>query len=379
MFGHSIPRSLWSLPNFSNPTARRSHRPLTDGVGKDVLASLQRQRNAPSAIPAKAVSPGGKPRLAGEKPPSATLFHEPWWLDVASDGAYEEAVVTSDGAVIARLPYLRLRKIGWQTALVMPTMTHVLGPSLALLPGSGRTVSLKRFTICAELIAQLPKASHVWFALHQHTTETLAFEAAGFITGVSFTAEIAPASPDVLWRQMRDKTRNVIRRAEEALTVRDIRDPSLFIEFYEENLRRRALTTNYDLRICGNLMAACLQRGCGRLLVAVDVAGQMQAAIFTAWDHVAEYYLMSTRDPDSGNGAASLLVWTALQDAAAAGRIFDMDGINVQTNHLLITGFGGVIKSRYTVNRSSTGFQVAHYVKGRFAKRAPRPAKIRSF
>src|ERR1700744_4662080 len=68
--------------------------------------------------------------------PVATIFHEPWWLSAASDGAYEEVVVSSDNKIVGRLPYLRLRKFGWQTALVMPAMTHVLGPSLSLdIPG----------------------------------------------------------------------------------------------------------------------------------------------------------------------------------------------------------------------------------------------------
>jgi hypothetical protein len=298
--------------------------------------------------------------------PTATIFHEPWWLSVASDDRCAEAVVAADGRVIGRLPYLRLRKSGWQTALVMPEMTHVLGPSLPLdLPGGERSRSLRRFTLCRDLIAQLPEAGHIWFALHRRETDTLAFEAAGFSTGVRFTVEIAPDTPAMLWRAMRDKTRNVIRRAEETLTVQAIDDPALFFDLYEENLRKRGRRNHYDRRVRANLMAACLRRGCGRILFATDAAGTPQAAIFTAWDQEAEYYLMSTRAPDSGNGATSLLIWRAVQEAASHGRIFDLDGIDSRTNHLLLTGFGGSLRPRYLVSRTSTRFQIAQSLKTR--------------
>ena len=301
--------------------------------------------------------------------PVATVFHEPWWLSAASDGTYEEAVFTTDNGVIGRLPYLRQRKPGWQTALVMPPMTHAAGPSLSPdLYGCESSRSLRRFTICSALIAQLPQAGHIWFALHRRETETLAFEAAGFSTAVDFTVDIAPNKPELLWRGMRDKTRNVIRRAQEALTPQAIDDPALFLEFYEENLRKRGLLNRFDRRICGNLMTACLERGRGRLLFAIDGTGAPQAAIFTVWDHEAEYYLMSTRAPDSGNGAISLLIWTALQESAACGRIFDLDGINSRTNHMLLTGFGGTLRPRYLVSRTSTQFKIAQSLKTRLAK-----------
>ena len=194
----SVPMTV-PFARLSNPyriTLKRAHTVAAKPVAADQVL--------PKAAPPRAATP-----------PVATIFHEPWWLSAASDGAYEEAVFTADNRIIGRLPYLRQRKIGWQTALVMPTMTHSLGPSLPLdLPGGERSRSLRRFSICSVLIAQLPQAGHIWFALHRRETETLAFEAAGFSTGVRFTMEIPPNTPDNLWRAMRDKTRNVIRRSQ---------------------------------------------------------------------------------------------------------------------------------------------------------------------
>jgi hypothetical protein len=169
--------------------------------------------------------------------------------------------------------------------------------------------------------------------------------------------EIPPAATDVLWCEMRDKTRNVIRRAQEILAVDTLDDPQAFMDFYEANLRARGTRSFYDRRVCTRLIAACLQRGAGRMLAAKDRAGRLQSAILTVWDRAMEYYFMSTRTPDSHNGAISLMVWTAIQHAARAGLTFDMDGLHVKNNRVsnlgLFSGFGGVIRPRYIVRRSS--------------------------
>ena len=59
-----------------------------------------------------------------------TIFHEPWWLTIASDGAYREATVVTNGVVLGRLPYLLSRKTASQNAVIMPEITHVLGRPL---------------------------------------------------------------------------------------------------------------------------------------------------------------------------------------------------------------------------------------------------------
>ncbi len=219
----------------------------------------------------------------------------------------------------------------------------------------------------ADLIGQLPNASYVGFRLHGGLTNTLAFDAAGFSSDVDFTVEISPAEPAVLWGQMRDKTRNVIRRAEEKLEVIELLEPARFMDFYEENLREMGRRNHYNRTICVNIIAECLRRSVGRILLAVDTFGNFKAAIFTVWDCDVEFYFMSTRTPDSPNGATSLLIWTAIQHAALKGLTFDMDFVHVVRNKmpnlLLLTGFGGTIKPRYFVRRTSPLIRMAQYCK----------------
>jgi hypothetical protein len=310
------------------------------------------------------------PLLEAERRLVPTVFHEPWWLEAASAGAYREAVATSDGQVVGRLPYLLKQKISRQNVLIMPPMTHVLGPALARrITDIEYPRSLRRVTVTGELIAQLPRASHVWFQLHRGVTDALAFEAAGYSTGVDFTLEIAPDTPEALWRNMRDKTRNVIRRARERLQVGDIAQPGSFLDFYEDNLAQHGRSNRYDRQICEALIGACQSHDAARLLWAQDASGTPHAAICTIRDHAVEYYFMSTRRLDAANGAIHLLIWEVMQRASAAELVFDLDGVDVTGRHhstnnlLLITGFGGTVKPRYFVFKNSPMYQVARYAR----------------
>src|SRR5262249_26373330 len=64
-----------------------------------------------------------------------SLFHQHWWLNAVSNGAFEEAQVTAGTEVVGRLPFVVTRKLGF-TQLGMPPYTHVLGPIVT--PGSGK-------------------------------------------------------------------------------------------------------------------------------------------------------------------------------------------------------------------------------------------------
>jgi hypothetical protein len=303
-----------------------------------------------------------RPQLVA-RPESGTIFHEPWWLNAACPGGYGEAAVEAGGKIIARMPYASSTRYG-RTVLGLPALSHVLGPTTTL---DDRGVSIRRASreigVIKTLISQLPRFSHANFRLHGRIDNTLGFEMEGFRTTVSFTVEIPPKPTDMLWQDLRDKTRNAIRRAHDSLEVIEIADHVLFLDFYEENLRQRGVLNSYDRATAGALIQAALERGAGRLLAAVDGAGVYRAAIFPVWDWRSEYYFMSTRTDDAPNGAVSMLIWESIKHAAENNLIFDMDGIQVvgarSPNFLLLTGFGGSIKPRYIVKRSDPDIQIA--------------------
>ena len=287
-----------------------------------------------------------------------TVFHADWWLDIASAGTWEEVCVSSKGRVVGRFPFVTSRMLAGHSLCGMPPITHFLGPAIDEGEGSPCNRALKRAQITRDLIDILPKASGFYQKLSREITDTLLFQENGFTTSVQFTYEITPAPRDILWRSMRDKTRNVIRRAAETYTVETCADPGEFTAAYDRHLDQRHQQNYYNRTMLKQLCMAATERGQGQLLVARLPSGQLDAGIFCVSDAVSTYYLLTTRDQNAGNGAVALLLWKAIHDSAARGLIFDFDGIGVNGSRLFFTGFGGDVKPRYIVSRYSLGHRI---------------------
>ena len=307
-------------------------------------------------------------------PLNPTIFHEPWWLDAATDGAWRESTSESGGRIMGRLPYLPDRKFTGQLSIVMPRLTRSLGPALAVPGDPAECVRLPtRHKILRELICGLPRCSHLWMQMHGGISDVMMFESAGCHTTVRYTTEIAPAAPDDIWAAMRDKTRNVIRRARDGLVVDHDMTADDFLAFYQEACRTHGRRNDYPASSCGRLIAQAITTGRGRAYAAVRSDGQPTAAIMTVSDARATYYLMSSRLPDAGNGAVSMLLWAAIRDAAESGRTFDGDGLSLE-NHMLLTGLGGQVRPRYLVSRTGALMGLGRCVK-EFVGKARRSAR----
>lgn len=282
-----------------------------------------------------------------------TIFHEHWWLDIATGGGYEIVKISRSGTTVGWLPYFPRSKFGIKYS-VNPSTMHFIGPAIDAGDGSLETRFLRKLEITRALIASLPPASVYRYKCHRAVTDVVAFQAEHFSTSVQFTYEIQPHPPDMLWDGLRHKKRSKIRRAKELLTVTEIGDSELFWSFYESNLKRRGIrNVHYDKATTCHLVDACLMRGCGRIYAAKDKLGSLTAAVFCIWDRTSCYYFMTTRRTDAHGGAISLLVWEAMQEAAQRGLIFDFDGLTHPESILFFTEFGGTLSPRYVVTRKS--------------------------
>jgi len=317
----------------------------------------------PALVPGTVLTTAAKPILVPAPWPDPlvpTVFHNRWWLEAASDGDYRETEVRSGGRIVGRFPYLIQRRFAGYRMSTMPDLTHFLGPAIDHGTGGAVNRSLKEFQITKELLAQVTPSTGFYHKLHRGITDTLAFEDAGCTSLVQFTYEVAPNPEAEIWRAMRDKTRNVIRRAAERWQVVTLDDPQAFAAVYEANLRRRGLVNEH--RRIPAVCAAAIAHKQGHVLAVRDGAGATLGAIFVAWDHEAAYYLLATRAPGSDNGVMSLLIWHAIRDATARGLIFDFDGLGTPGSRLFYTGFGGRIVPRYIATRFSFGHRVANEV-----------------
>lgn len=302
---------------------------------------------------------GASPAPAAPKALAPTIFHETWWLDAAAPDGWAEVTVSANGRVAGRLPYALRRSPFGGVACVAPRFCHFLGPAVDAGTGAPCNRALRRDQIIRDLITALPPHGHFSQRMHRDTPDVLVFAEEGFHTFAQFTFEIAPDRPDRLWSAMRDKTRNIIRRAEDRYRLSDSLSPAEFAVFYTQNAAHSGAPSYYRAGEIARIASAALDHGRGRLLAARTPEGAISAAIFCVWDDTACYYLLSMRDRGAENGATSLLLWDAIRHAAARGLIFDFDGLLTRGNRVFFTGFGGSVRPRFVVKRQSLGNRLA--------------------
>ncbi len=281
-----------------------------------------------------------------------TVFHEEWWLNAATGGRYSVAEMRAGDKTVGRLPYLVRSRFGLK-GIWTPPVTYFLGPGLDEGEGSANNRFLKRMEITRELIAKLPKCSWECIRCHAGVKDVIAFQEQRFRTYVQFTHEIKPAPAELLWQQMRNKTRNVIRRAKEQIALEQILDPEEFIRAHRNNLAAEGENDSLDMDACRRVLTSALARKQGRIIAARNSKGEIIAANFCAWDNTTSYYVLSTRSSDAGNGATSLLIWEAIQHAVARGLAFDFAGLGTRGSVLLYSGFGASVSPRFVALRSS--------------------------
>lgn len=304
-----------------------------------------------------------QPVPATRDPLAPTIFHEAWLLEAATAGQYEVVEALQDGVVVGRLAFTRRRGCGI-TLINQPRLTHLLGPAIDEGSGGPTTRAARRNRIVRELLAKLPASSGFSQKIQGGISEALPFQEAGYEIGVEITYELPPAPEAELWRRMRDKTRNVIRRAQEQLDVGGIGDVSEFLGFYQANLDERDQRSFYAQGHMDAVCRAAVAQDRGRILGARDRAGRLVAAILVLHDDRAAYYFMSTRRRDGHNGAISLLLWTAIRQANALGLTFDFDGFCSTGVGAFYLGFGGRAAARFIVSRSSPALRMLKAAKG---------------
>jgi hypothetical protein len=328
---------------------------------------LVRPRARQSRISGTVDVPQGKPiELLRFDPLTPTVFHEPWWLEAATGGRYQEATLSAGGRTVARFPYILNRTLTGQTLCTLPVLTHFLGPAIDAGSGTPANRALKTAGILRELLARMPRSNGFYQKLHRETNDTLVFQEQAYSTAVQFTYEIDPQPELVMWSALRDKTRNAIRRAEPLYVIADMPDPHRFAALYQSHLAGRGVANHYPRieAVC----AAALAHGRGRILAAHDRTGSPVAAIFYAWDARTAYYVFTTRHDLAGNGAVSLLLWRAILDSTARGLMFDFDGVAEPGSRVFYTGFGGRVAPRYIVFRYSLAYRAAHRLSNPFRR-----------
>lgn len=276
-----------------------------------------------------------------------SVFHQEWWLNAATDGAWEMLESVPRSGVTGRLP-IHIRRYFGQPIICLPPWTRTLGPIVSEPPAKRTTLLRARYGVMEDLIRKLPAHRVFKQVFDPSITDLLAFQLNGFDVGVQYTFRLHDcANLDAIWHGMRDKTRNVIRRAEEQFKVGIDMSAAQFAAFYFAHCDTCPRHSQGRLE---PLIRAALQHNAGTVLYCAK-GGDHVAAVVMVWDDVCSYFLVSARDERrAGNGAISLLLWEALKLAGRKGLIFDFDAFANRGGAMFVSQFGGELVPRWTVS-----------------------------
>jgi hypothetical protein len=307
--------------------------------------------------------PGAGPPLDGPGGGAApTIFQEQWWLQIASEGAIQTVQVAWDGQVVGALSVMPVRRFGLRQ-LMMPPYTRTLGPVFTL-PESRpfkRGQNIRRVT--EGLVRQLPPHDHFHQTLDPADESPMAFSLLGFSTVQCFTFVVPrERTPAEVWRRCDQKTRNIIKSAEQRLTV--VRSAA-FDGFIEVSLAEHPAGQNiHDFALLTSLFEACVQRQCGAVLLAMDGAGSAVAAVALIWGRDTLYFWLSARRRGAASGGANaLLLWRGIELAHQLGLRFDCDGYSSVGAAKFLASFGEAPVARVEVMRSGWRRDSAEFVK----------------
>lgn len=297
-----------------------------------------------------------------------SIFHEDWWLHAVAPERWHEVTSLRGGSVSGYLRFVESRK-GGLAICKMPQITRFLGPIVTPQPGSTQARTRATHSIIKELLEQIARYDHVEMTVDTDFVDLTPFLSAGYEVKVHPTFLLdCKRKPEDLWAGLRDKTKNVIRRARERLTVCDIDDVNLFVRFYEENLE--GTESYFDLSLLAPVYAATRARRQGKIVAAVDSNGVVHAKVFFIWDDKYLYFFLSTRNRSVAHlGAVSLLLWTGIELAHSHGLWFDFDGGMVNdAKYKFMVAFGGKATNRFEIVRSTPLYQVQHTVRRLFPR-----------
>jgi hypothetical protein len=271
-----------------------------------------------------------------------SIFEQPWWLESVAPGAWSEATARRGDDVVARLPYVRRRRLGL-TTIVQPAFTQTLGPWLAPMEGKyARRLDTEK-KLMGQLIEMLPPFDVFLMCFSPTMTNWLPFRWAGFSASVCYTYRIEDLSDlDRVQHEFQDHVRRGIRKAQAGVEIDHQFPLDELLRLDALTFARRGLNPRRRAAVMRRLDAACAARGTRRILGAVDSTGATHAALWVAWDDRTLYALMSARDPQRhAAGANTLLYWEAMRLASQVSRAFDFEGSMVEQIEHYFRGFGG--------------------------------------
>jgi hypothetical protein len=278
--------------------------------------------------------------MSGDTSTSFCLFQDPWWLNLTAEGHWDEALVANSEGVIARLPYRTLRRYD-VTILTQPRLTPYAGPWFRPSSAKASNQFSERRRLTVELLSQLPRFDLFSQNFWPEIPDWLPFYWAGYSQYTAYTNWCRDlSSPELLWSNFLAETRAEIRKAQKRLEVVVANDVERLCDLHELSFSQRRMKPPRERAFLRRVVEGALREGHARIAFAQDEQRHAHAATLIVYDRRSAHYLIGGSDARHRNsGAASLLVWDAIQFAAGSSALFDFEGSMVEGISRFFRGF----------------------------------------
>lgn len=271
------------------------------------------------------------------------VFCQPWWLEAVSPGQWDVAVVRRGEEVAAVWPYAYKLRLGRLRLLELPELTFYLGPWLRPSTAKYAVRLAEEKDLMTELVQSLPEFAAFQQYLHPAATNWLPLYWQGFSQTTRYTYRLDDTRDlETLWSGVRENIRREVRKAEKQLRVVEDEDHRRFLELQRVTYARQGMKMPFGEETFVRLDAECVKRGARTILCAVDGQARPHAAAYLVRDASTVYALLRASDPIlRTSGAASLVLWKAIEIASSEKKAFDFVGSWVEAIERFVRAFGG--------------------------------------
>lgn len=290
---------------------------------------------------------------------TGTVFHQKWMLDAASAGRWEQIELTRDGVCIARMPYIRIRRLGL-TRVMMPSYIRVLGPILNLPHHSKAVMRLhSEVKIILDLMQKLPNHTFFRQSLSPEFDYSAAFVMAGWNVHLDYTFRIAPdLGESTVLNNMHQRARSDVKNSLRTTGVRQHNDLELFIALAKQQAASLNTTSYHRFDVIKRIFIEAEARNQAKILTVSSESEPNLGTAIVLFDERVLYFWVAARRVQAGNRAYTRLIWEAFLLAKAKNLIFDLDGFYSDLAGNYLASFGATPVPRPWVNYYGLGHRI---------------------
>lgn len=298
-----------------------------------------------------------------------SIFEQPWWLDAVAPGQWAEATVEKDGKIVARLPYVLTKQMGF-SLIGMPDYTQTLGYWIEDTGAKNARKYAREKELLTELIERLPKGINIDIDLDHRCGYLFPFAWKGCKLSMRYSYRIENLhDTELLWNGLADNIRREIRKAEKILIVEDNHPIDDLIVMQDKTFKRQGRSGPDKGELLSRLDKVLQEKNARKLLCAVDGQGKVHAASYFVFDKKCCFYLIGGGDPElRTSGASSMLMWEGIKYASDVSDAFDFEGSMIEPIERFFRAFGGVPTPYWNVTRLNGPLSLINYMKPKIKK-----------